>query len=405
MAETPSHNLQLMDFCAQYAVDCTIKALANDMGLACPDPVTHVIPEYFQAELRMLAFRSAKAMQNRKRVPWDLLTYSAAVGGQDGNNAEFEAALMEKFRPADLKEAITDACLLEDVDGVMLCAYLPDAMTVQRQDQIADLTQRLLGPALEAHPPKTAVPNSTKDPSRAWRSSETLFAVQDRPLIFGRGSTTLSPGWYAQGFDQGLEGLSDRLHVSSDLGPAPGKRPSQRQLAAQAWVAGNVELGFLISAALAVLHPEQYRITRDALAELSMRDHFADHVENWTFAFNVVTVIANRVTPLHRDRASGAKELFDALLSIGGGARTALVLPGLGARLQYDSGTLVFLQGSIHPHQVSPFDYERLCVACYARPAVLRALDQRHPRAPYTADTMPRGWYEMLGGGRDGGPM
>ncbi|KZV61565.1 hypothetical protein PENSPDRAFT_561260, partial [Peniophora sp. CONT] len=136
------------------------------------------------------------------------------------------------------------------------------------------------------------------------------------------------------------------------------------------WVGENIELGLLISSALAIAHPEQYEATKHALASLANLEHFDRHLETWAFAFNVVTIIANRLTPLHRDRASGARELFDALLSIGGGLHTTLSLPGLGARLQYDSGTLVLMSGSIHPHEVSAFEMERLCVACYARPAV-----------------------------------
>lgn len=162
-----------------------------------------------------------------------------------------------------------------------------------------------------------------------------------------------------------------------------------------------MELGLLVSSALAIAHPEQYRITRQALAQLSCLDDFRDHVENWTFAFNVLTVIANRLTPMHRDRASGARELFDLLLSIGGGLHTTLSLPGLGARLQYDSGTMVLLSGSIHLHEVSAFEMERLCIACYARPAVLRWLGQRHPRAPTAAGTMPTGWWEAIQAGLD----
>lgn len=57
--------MQLMDDCAQYAVDCYIKGVANDLGLPCPDPTTHdLIPEGFRKELRMLAHRSVEAVQN-----------------------------------------------------------------------------------------------------------------------------------------------------------------------------------------------------------------------------------------------------------------------------------------------------------------------------------------------------
>ena len=55
--------LQLMDDCAQYAADCYIKALANELRIDCPIPSTNeTIPEEFLVELRVLAHRAAQAV-------------------------------------------------------------------------------------------------------------------------------------------------------------------------------------------------------------------------------------------------------------------------------------------------------------------------------------------------------
>ncbi|VDB96043.1 unnamed protein product [Peniophora sp. CBMAI 1063] len=380
--------LQLMDDCAQYAVDCYIKAVANDLGRPCPVPVSpDTLPDGFQKELRVLAYRVAEAMANPYMLPWDALTYSEAVGGQDGRNDEFEASLKDRFHPLELQESLSRPSAFVDTSGKLQGLYLPNVILDERQDQVADAAA-LLRPTINAHPPKETDPTLRK----AWRDSRLLFAVDDRDLCFGRGSATLSPGWLSQG----LEGLTDPIHVSRDLGAKSGKRQNQRQQLAQAWVGESMELGLLLSSALAIAHPQQYQETKFALAALAADDDHREYMRHWAFAFNVITVIANRMTPLHRDRASGGRELFDALLSIGGGRRTTLSLPGIGARLQYDSGTLVLMHGSVHPHEVSPFEMERLCIACYARPAVLRQLGRQNPEAPTAEGTMPAGWWPEL---------
>ncbi|KZV61152.1 hypothetical protein PENSPDRAFT_593158, partial [Peniophora sp. CONT] len=164
----------------------------------------------------------------------------------------------------------------------------------------------------------------------------------------------------------------------------------------QAWLAANFETGILSSIALAIAHPGQYRETRVALGHLAEMPDFEHHMKNWAFAFNVVTVIANRMTPGHRDRASGGVTFYDLLLTIGGGRRTVLSMPGLGVRLQYDSGTVALFSGYQHLHEVSEFLEERVCVACYARPPVIRWLSGKHPPAPSGSSILPHGWWELL---------
>ncbi|KZV68685.1 hypothetical protein PENSPDRAFT_582110, partial [Peniophora sp. CONT] len=162
------------------------------------------------------------------------------------------------------------------------------------------------------------------------------------------------------------------------------------------WLGANLESGILLSIALAIAHPAQYRETRRALGYLAASPEFKEHMENWTFMFNVVTLICNRMTPGHRDRASGGRDFYDLLLTIGGDARTILKLPGLGLRLQYDSGTAAIFSGHQHLHEVSGFVEERACLACYARPAVIRWLQANHPPSPRGAATLPQGWWDLL---------
>ncbi|KZV69452.1 hypothetical protein PENSPDRAFT_561440, partial [Peniophora sp. CONT] len=123
----------------------------------------------------------------------------------------------------------------------------------------------------------------------------------------------------------------------------------------------------VVSAALGIAHPEQYELSRACLKKISRDPRFSDLALQWVSAFNVVTIVANRSTPIHRDTRSGGRGIMDVLLSIGGGPHTVIEFPGMGLRLQYDSRTLVICSGHVHPHGVSVSREERVCLAFYAR--------------------------------------
>lgn len=138
----------------------------------------------------------------------------------------------------------------------------------------------------------------------------------------------------------------------------------------------------MISAALAIAHPDQYNLTRQYLREVASDARFTDIASQWGFAFSVLTVVANRSTPIHRDTRSGGRELYDALLSIGGGPHTVIEFPGMGLRVQYDTRTLILFSGNVHPHGASVSRDERVCIALYARKAMFHKYRLPLPRCP-----------------------
>lgn len=137
-----------------------------------------------------------------------------------------------------------------------------------------------------------------------------------------------------------------------------------------------------MSVALALTHPEQYAVTRAGLQMLSNVRHLCERIREWAFGFNVLTVVANRESLLHRDKRSGGFVWLDLLLSIGGDEGTVLELPGVGVRFQYTSGTILMFSGNTHLHGVSPSASERVCLAAYARPSVNRQLGIHTPLPP-----------------------
>ncbi|KZV59180.1 hypothetical protein PENSPDRAFT_595933, partial [Peniophora sp. CONT] len=142
------------------------------------------------------------------------------------------------------------------------------------------------------------------------------------------------------------------------------------------------ETGCLMSAALVLTHPEQYAVTRACLEKQGGLRHLCHRVREWAFGFNVLTIVANRKSLLHRDKLSGGQEWLDALLSIGGDIDTVLELPGVGVRFQYTSGTIVLFCGHTHLHGVSASRSERVCFAAYGRPSVQRQWRLHSPRPP-----------------------
>ena len=137
----------------------------------------------------------------------------------------------------------------------------------------------------------------------------------------------------------------------------------------------------LMSAAVAIMHPDMYRAGRDTLIKLGKQEHakndpdgMADVLAKWGAVFNGVNVISNRQTPLHRDNYSSA-EWYDLLATVGDYANGVLELPTVGVRLKYPPGTLVALSGRVLRHGASEVDGDRLCLAWYMRSSVHRRMD------------------------------
>ncbi|VDC02772.1 unnamed protein product [Peniophora sp. CBMAI 1063] len=343
-------SLRLMDICAEYGRASYRKGISLRLpGASAPTPVCHHdIPLGFQAELRVVAQRIVEAMTNQIAIKWNSRSYGATIGRQNGDQPDFEALLQEQYPPlSEQQPTNTPFSVIDDVEDLVFL-YLPDLLLPERQTAIAN-SVLLSSDAIAAHPPK---PDNAGKTLR-WRNSRYLFARND-DLVFGRGMITVSPGWLAQGQD----GYNDKLYVSRDLAAPPGRADNAAQISAQAWVGANFETGLLLSTALAIAHPDQYHETRQALGYLATLPDFTNHLETWTFAFNAVTLICNRLTPLHRDRSSGGTEFLDLMLSIGGGPRTILSLPGLGVRVQYDSGAAAMFSGHQHLHEVWGFEEE-----------------------------------------------
>jgi hypothetical protein len=255
------------------------------------------------------------------------------------------------------------------------------------------------------HKPKP--PKDEASPHR-WRDNAFYFRPEEECVEMPRGIATFSPGWLEQGrvgiqliflvfsSKDNLQHFFDKVCVSADLGGNGKSRSAESAENAQLWVRSMAETAALLSAALVIVNPSLYELNRESLIRLSYIPELEARIKEWGFAFNAVSVISNRASPVHRDNKSGGWEYPDVICSVGGGPRTVLEMPGLGVRCLYSPGSVAIFSGNLHLHSVSDSEHERLCIACYTRQPVHAHVNLGTPGFPKVADVLPKGWWPTL---------
>lgn len=142
------------------------------------------------------------------------------------------------------------------------------------------------------------------------------------------------------------------------------------------WLAAMMSSSLLLSAMLAVMHPDQYVMCRACIKRLPSHCDDAEALNWWYSLFNGVQIISNRETPLHRDNGTQLPWL-DVLATVGPYRGGTFHLPGIGLDLKYSSGTVIGLCGRLLRHGVSGVDGERICVAYFMRSNVQQRVDTK----------------------------
>jgi hypothetical protein len=137
------------------------------------------------------------------------------------------------------------------------------------------------------------------------------------------------------------------------------------------WLNHISESNSILSVILAVIHPELHNAGQETFNQLRQHDKIQhqDVLRQWTSVFNGVSVICNRITPVHRD-SNSRKQWYDLLASVGCYCNCKLELPGLGLSLEYGSGTVIGLLGGTLEHKVKHFKGNRVCYAYWMRDSV-----------------------------------
>lgn len=141
--------------------------------------------------------------------------------------------------------------------------------------------------------------------------------------------------------------------------------------AALDWLDAISQSNSILSAILAVIHPNLYDAGRQTMSCLIDTPEIGpqDVLSQWASVFSGVAVISNRITPPHRDGGS-RRNWYDLLAALGSYRNCHLELPGVGISLEYAPGAVVGISGQVLEHGVPDFDGDRVCYAYFMKDSV-----------------------------------
>lgn len=151
------------------------------------------------------------------------------------------------------------------------------------------------------------------------------------------------------------------------------------------WVAEIEETTALLGGIMSIINPSQYQAGIACIEAIAICQRYINKAEYlrellavWGAPFNVISVMNNRDSPLHRDTGGGYSTM-DMMFSVGPYAECRFLVPGVGAELWYRSGTVIALAGRVVRHGAKA-DGDRLCVAFYSRQNVWTAFNIPEPQ-------------------------
>lgn len=135
------------------------------------------------------------------------------------------------------------------------------------------------------------------------------------------------------------------------------------------WMSEILEASAVISGMLRIMHPDQYRMARDMLWVSRADTALQPVLAKWPSVFTAISIIANRISPLHREQ-HGDNRFFDILLSCGQYTVASIELQPLGFHIPNGPGTVIGCSGKAIRHGTAESDGTRICVAFYMRTSV-----------------------------------
>jgi hypothetical protein len=232
----------------------------------------------------------------------------------------------------------------------------------------ADL--KMLEPVLKMNP----------NPSPSWRTSSEYY----RPVINGLkpGSLNISPAWFEQGHEVLVYYLCDLCHTQIEQSKEHLLKVSEvlkRENPACEWLRKSRMPFALIGGILSIIHPFLFDMGVQALRELESDPELCDKPQKlrevlrfWHMPFSGISVISNRLTPLHCD-TGGRAEWTDMLLALGDYDNGRFSVPAFGYTFKYNPGTVVALSSKIFRHGAT-CEGNRAAIAFYMRDNVLNRL-------------------------------
>ncbi|KAG2747996.1 hypothetical protein P692DRAFT_20834277 [Suillus brevipes Sb2] len=260
--------------------------LDTDLVMACDQLVDHLI----------------KAYNNPIQMQIDIARYSRFISPKDtGHNEEREEKLLQRCPPGHEGTKLIDKpATIIDASGAIIAWYLPDTLTGATQKEMLAASE-FLGPSLA---------KSVKADSN-WRTNPEWFKQSSDDVGLIPGCINFSPAWFQQGHE----------HVSDPEVSASLKGPSSESI-----LKAIARLAAIATAALRVMHPEQYFTGKAESKELLK---MSETLKYW-----------------------------------------ASVMPSLQLEFKYDPGCMIAFSGRIVRHGVHAVQGDRIAWAWYMRDSV-----------------------------------
>jgi len=146
-----------------------------------------------------------------------------------------------------------------------------------------------------------------------------------------------------------------------------------------AWLRKSCLPFALIGGILSITQPELFDMGMEGLRVLQLNPELSDNPERlreilgiWYTPFSALSVISNRVTPLHCD--TGARpEWMDLILALGEYDNGQFSIPAFGYTFKYNPGTIVGFSSKIFRHGATCHG-NRAAIAFYMRDNVMNRL-------------------------------
>ncbi|KAG2122952.1 uncharacterized protein EDB93DRAFT_1259201 [Suillus bovinus] len=265
-----------------------------------------------------------KAYENPIQMNINIGRYSKLISPKNTkHNEEKEEKLLKRCPPGHEGTRFMDIpATILDVSSTIIAWYLPDALTAETQ--MCDIHCYSIYIKY-----KMVTTEGNLGSHRVAVSESGKKCKEDVGLPAG--CINLSPAW----FQQGHENIADP-EVSASL-----KGPLSEEI-----LNAIVRPAAIASAALRIMHPEQYWAglrTFSSLrekAESKELPRMSKILQYWASVFNTLSVISNRQTPHHRDNLS-IPECFDILTTVGNYSNAWMSMPSLWLEFGYDPGCMI----------------------------------------------------------------
>ena len=125
----------------------------------------------------------------------------------------------------------------------------------------------------------------------------------------------------------------------------------------------------LISAILAIIHPQQFRYGMALHEVLASKEPYQEVMPHWASAFSAMQVINNRIIGPHRD-TGGPHSALDIVGAIGTYTGGHIHLTNCPYDFRQSPGSLLAFCARVFEHEVTSYEGDRISFACFVKEVI-----------------------------------